>query len=139
MSNQNILKSPPKIDFLKLLEDSQTGIMYMPILQERRYLEYVLLHKINLVAAEIIFSSDNHELAQMQFIEEMHNKELLLWVNAITLDEKTILSGIHDDNHAILQNMHDAWGWLIDRGYDIILTDWPLLFKSYMAKYQSIH
>ncbi|MDR1366083.1 MAG: glycerophosphodiester phosphodiesterase family protein [Holosporales bacterium] len=135
--DQIILKSPPEIEFLKQLEDSQTGIMYMPILRERQQLEHVLLHKINLVAAEIIFSSDDHELAQMQFIEEMHNKGLLLWVNATTLDDKITLSGGHNDNRAIVQNMHDAWGWLVDRGYDIILTDWPLLLKSYITKHQS--
>ncbi|MDR1032210.1 MAG: glycerophosphodiester phosphodiesterase family protein [Holosporales bacterium] len=137
MKDQIILKSPPEIEFLKQLEDSQTGIMYMPIIRRQRHLECVISHKINLAAVEVIFSSDDHELAQAQFIEEMHNRGLLLWVNAIVLNDKTILSGGHDDNRAITQNMHDAWGWLIDRGYDIILTDRPLLFKSYIAKRQS--
>jgi glycerophosphoryl diester phosphodiesterase len=133
MNDQIILKSPPEEEFLKLLEDSQTGIMYMPIIKEWQRLERALLHKINLVIAEIVFSSDDHELAQIQFINEMHNKGLLLWVNAITLNDKTVLSGGHDDNCAIIRNMYDGWGWLIERGFDIIQTDWPMLLKSYIT------
>lgn len=61
----------------------------------------------------------------------MHRKSIKLWVNAITLDNKTILSGGHDDNKSILQNPNDGWGWLIKNGFDIIQTDWPYLLKQY--------
>lgn len=27
-----------------------------------------------------------------------------------------------------------GWGWLADRGYDIIQTDWTLALKTYLEK-----
>jgi glycerophosphoryl diester phosphodiesterase len=135
MDDQIILKSPPKENFLKLLEDSQAKIMYMPIIQKRQHLERALSCKINLIAVEIIFSSDKHELAQTQFIEKIHDKGLLSWVNAITLNDETILSGGHDDNCSIVKDMRDGWRWLIEQGFDIIQTDWPMLLTSYIAGY----
>ena len=30
--------------------------------------------------------------------------------------------------------MDEGWGWLIDRQFDIIQTDWPLQLRDYMAR-----
>jgi glycerophosphoryl diester phosphodiesterase len=141
MRDQIILKSHPKEDYLKLLKDSQTNIMYMPILLEgqleRQHLEHIFWPGINLMAVEVIFQSEKYEFAQQKFIEAMHAKGILLWVNALTLNDNTVLSSGHDDNCAILQNTYDGWGWLIDRGFDIISTDWPMLLKSYAREFEN--
>ena len=64
----------------------------------------------------------------------MLRQQKKLWFNAINLYYTIKLTAGHDDNSAILSGMDEAWGWLLDKGYDIIQTDWPLLLKNYIEK-----
>ena len=106
--------------------------MYLPILRDPAVLDRVRHYKVNLYGAEVIFETEDHVFCSGEFIEGMHRDQKKLWVNAITLDDTTKLTAGHDDNSAILQDMDQAWGWLVDKGYDIIQTDWPLLLKTYI-------
>ena len=58
----------------------------------------------------------------------------MAWVNAITLNDKTILSGKLDDNKAIAHGFEENWGKLIDMGFDIIQTDWPGLLYHFVKE-----
>lgn len=73
-------------------------------------------------------------LHQMDLLGIMHNNGKVLWVNALTLNDTTKLSGGHDDDTAILKNMEEGWGWLLDKKFDMIQTDWPLLFRNFMNR-----
>ncbi len=134
MYDQIILKSPPKTEFLKMLEDYRARIMYMPIINQSKQIDLTLSYKTNIVAVEVLFDSDGSELAQKEFIEKIHERNLFLWVNAIRLNDKLLLSGGHDDNQAIINSMDNSWGWLIKQGFDIIQTDWVALLKQYIRR-----
>ena len=54
-------------------------------------------------------------------------------MNAITLNDEIILSGLLDDNNAIKIGFDETWGKLIDMGFEIIQTDWPALLKGYIS------
>lgn len=133
MDDQIIIKSHPKREELRILEDSKAGFMYLPIARTPELLKLVDEFKVNVIGAEVIFETEDHLFASEEFIDAMHKKKSRLWVNAITLNDTTKLTAGHDDNHAILKNMEEGWGWLINRGYDMIQTDWPLLLKNYIA------
>jgi len=134
MYDQIILKSHPVKEELEVLEAEGAKLMYLPILREPEKLELVEQYRVNLYGAEVIFETEEHVFASEEYIEQMHRKGRKLWVNAITLDDRTKLTAGHDDNSAILEGMDGAWGWLLEKGYDIIQTDWPLLLKNYMEK-----
>ena len=67
-----------------------------------------------------------------------HAKKLLTWVNTITLDDDHVLSGMLDDFRAITVSEQDTWGRLIDMGFDILHTDWPMLLRGFVEEYVSI-
>ena len=38
----------------------------------------------------------------------------------------------HSDDTSIAEDPESGWGWLADRGYDIIQTDWALAMRLYL-------
>ncbi|MCI9589700.1 MAG: hypothetical protein HFG42_03980 [Lachnospiraceae bacterium] len=117
---------------LKLLEELARDMMFLPIVRTLEQIELVNRYHINTIGAEVIFETDDHLFASDEFIGKMHGAGKLLWVNALTLNDTTRLSGGHDDNTAILKNMEEGWGWLLDKKFDMIQTDWPLLLRNYI-------
>ena len=64
----------------------------------------------------------------------MHRDGKLVWVNSIIFDYKVQLSAGHSDDTALTESMELGWGWLADRGYDLIQTDWPLMLIEFLKK-----
>ena len=67
-----------------------------------------------------------------EYIESHHKKGRLLWCNAIVYNYKTVLSAGHTDDVAVLGDPDKGWGWIVDRGFDMIQTDWTLLLRNYL-------
>ncbi len=132
MQEQVIFKCDPKPVWLTALQEIAPDIMYMPVIRSAEELAIVRQYNVNLIGVEILFGMDEHALASEAFITQCHADNLLLWVNAITLDDDTLLCARHDDNVSLLNNRELGWGWLIDRGFDIIQTDWVSLLAQYL-------
>lgn len=134
MEDQIILKSPATQEQLEILEQEGSRLMYLPIMRDPAIYDRVQKYKVNCYGAEVIFEQEESLFTTDEYITKMHAQGKKLWVNAITLNDTTKLTAGHDDNNAILNDMDNAWGWLIDKGYDIIQTDWPLLLKNYIEQ-----
>ncbi|GLC83316.1 glycerophosphodiester phosphodiesterase family protein [Lacrimispora brassicae] len=132
MKDQILLKSGVEEDLLKELEESGTGIMYMPIMKRLEEWDTIKKYNINVAAAELIFTDLESEFLSPGFMEQLKEAGIVPWVNAITLDDDTILSGLLDDNNAIKTGYEETWGKLMDFGFEIIQTDWPALLKGYI-------
>lgn len=74
------------------------------------------------------FETDTEPL--VSFLNEISNSKNGIWVHSISLDDAS-RTGNHDDNLAVT-NPDAAWGWLIEKGVDIIQTDRPLLLIQYL-------
>lgn len=132
MDSQILLKSGVEDEYLQQLEDSGAGFMYMPIVRTAEEWEKVCGYDINLAAAELLFKNIEDPLADRRFIHDLREQGIIPWVNAITLNDKDVLSGGLDDNHAIADGFDENWGQLIDMGFQIIQTDWPALLRNYI-------
>jgi len=132
MADQIILKSHIDEKLLKTLQDSNSHLMYMPIVDTKEKMDLVMKYQLNLIAAELIFRDLHSPLIKKEHMQQLKSKGILTWVNAITLSDDIILSAGLDDNKAIIENEDENWGKLIDRGFDIIQTDRPLLLKQYV-------
>ena len=88
---------------------------------------------INMVGVEAIAKSADAELFDPANIQWMKDQGLYVWINAITLSdhEKHILCAGFDDNRAIMEGPEGAWGVLMDRGYNVLQTDWPTQLSQY--------
>lgn len=132
--NQILLKAPAKEELLVQLRDSQLDVMFMPIVKTAEELEMVLSFEgINIVALELIFTDLQSELIEPETMERIRQHNMLTWVNALRLNDTTVLSALLDDDAAILDG-GKSWGQLVDLGFDIIQTDWPLLLHNYLVE-----
>ena len=139
MAEQILMKTPAKLEFAKIMEELAPNIMYMPILKEKDEFSYIIENmNLNFVGSELVFKTENSPLAQDEYIEKEHKKGRLLWGNTILYSYKAQLSGGHTDDIAVTGNPDYGWGWLIDKGFDIIQTDWVLPLHHYITTKNSL-
>ena len=86
------------------------------------------------VGVEALFAQDDSPIADPAYIEQMHKRGLIMWANGIIYNYKDVLAANHSDDISVSENEDLGWGWLLDRGFDIIQTDWPLALDLYLRK-----
>lgn len=127
LRDQVIVKTSAQEKWFKMVEEIASDLPYMPIISEIDECTDLLREmNINLVGAEVLFRTEQSPTAQPEYIEAMHRKGLLLWANAIVYNYTAVLAAGHSDDISMTKDPHLGWGWLADRGYDIIQTDWTL-------------
>ncbi len=135
MVDQMLVKSKMSPKVIKVLEDLAPELPFMPIVKEEHPShEELLKRNVNYVGVEALFKKDNSQLASADFIERMHRDNTLVWVNSIIYDYKEQLSGEHSDDTALTVSRDLGWGWLADRGFDFIQTDWPMMLIDYLKQ-----
>ena len=133
VEEQVIVKSGFSEKALKQLQEHAPDLMYMPIIRDRDDVTQRLLDGgVRCIGAEVLFREESAPVASDAYIEAMHQKGLLLFVNAIVYDYKEVLSAGHTDDVSVAGEPEKGWGWLLDKGFDIIQTDWCGMVKSYM-------
>jgi glycerophosphoryl diester phosphodiesterase len=135
MQDQIVVKSSPSEQVFALMEEMAPELSYMPIVQGTHPLhEQLMKRSFNYIGAEVIFKTDDDEVASPAFIEKMHRDNKLLWVNAIIYNYKEQLTAGHSDDTAICTDPELGWGWLARRGFDMIQTDWTGMLISYLKQ-----
>lgn len=133
MADQILLKSYPHMKYLKKLEVLAPRYMYMPIINEKDECSNILERmQINYIGAELVFASEQSPIMQEDYLYKMKKKGRLLWGNAIVYSYKVLLSAGHNDDLSLEGNPDEGWGWLVDKGFDIIQTDWPNMLNIYL-------
>lgn len=135
MTEQMLVKSSVSEEVLSVLEALAPELPFMPIVKEEHPMHFELMSRnINYVGVEVLFREENSPLAGEEFIGQMHDDGKLVWVNSIIYNVKKQLSGGHSDDTAFTESMEYGWGWLVDRGFDLIQTDWPLMLIRYLKE-----
>lgn len=133
MEDQILLKAPADLKYAKVMEELAPDMMFMPICKEEDLVTEALQRmNVNFVGVETVFARDDSPLASAQYIESHHRSGRLLWCNAILYNCKAPLSGGHTDDVAVTGDPDTGWGWIMDRGFDIIQTDWSLPLRQYI-------
>lgn len=133
MQDQILVKSKLSKGVLSVLEQIAPDLAFMPIAAEEHPQHAELMRKnINYVGVEILFSSEQSAVAAPSFTKQMHSDGKLVWVNSIIYDHKEQLTAGHSDDSALCDSMEYGWGWLADRDFDIIQTDWPSLLVEFL-------
>ncbi len=135
MTEQCLVKSKPSKKVFDFLENTAPDIPFIPILEEKADCHGELMkRKLNYIGAEVVFGDDKSFLASDEFIGMMHRDNKLVWVNSIIFDHRKQLAGGHSDDTALTENEDKGWGWLADKGFDFIQTDWPMMLIDYLKK-----
>lgn len=133
VEKQVIVKTALKDKYLKPLKECAADFMFMPIVRDEDTVTDMLrAESINCVGAEVLFEKDTAPVASREYIETMHKKGMVLFANAIVYNYKEVLSAGHNDDISVAGEPERGWGWLIDRKYDIIQTDWCGALKHFM-------
>ena len=135
---QAVIKTPVKDEYLEFFNSCPEKYMYMPIVYNMDEVRKVLSYPdINLVGMELIAVTPEDELFQQENVEWIQQQGLYVWVNVITLSslDKHRLYGGLDDDTALLDNPDNSWGVLLQRGIDILQTDWPMQLSRYRDAY----
>lgn len=135
MRNQILLKNAPDDVSLKAVETFAHGYMFMPIYMENdTKSEIIEKMNINYVGAELVFATEDSPIAQDEYIQKMHDAGRILWGNSLEYNHTIPLAAGHSDNLSLIENPDKGWGWLIDKGFDIIQTDWAPQCNAYVRE-----
>lgn len=135
MQEQVLVKSGLSDNVLNVLEELAPELAFMPIV-DRVHPRHEELKKrnINYVGAEVLFRADEDEVCSERFIDMMHKDGKLVWVNSIIYNKNDQIAAGHSDDTALTESMEKGWGWLADKGFDIIQTDWPLMLINFLKE-----
>ena len=107
----------------------------MPMVRERHEgHESLLKRNINYVGVEALFSREDAEVADPTWIEAVRKDNILLWGNTIVYNMRDCISAGHNDDIALTRSEDAGWGWMADRGFDLIQTDWPMMLIDYLKR-----
>jgi len=135
MIDQIVVKSSPKKEYLDIIEEYAPDVCYLPILsQDGGIHEEMMSRNINYVGAEVVFADETQDIGTVDFIEKLHADGKLVWANAIIYNYKKQLAAGHSDDTSFTVSPDYGWGWLADRGYDIIQTDWTQAMAVYLEQ-----
>ena len=136
MADQVIIKAAPKQEFLSLIRRYAQDMPFMPVVFSDNGLHDMLVkdRSIRYAGAEVIFSGEDSEFCRPEYIEKLHKDGCAIWVNPIIYDYHQQLTAGHTDDIAVSEDEDYGWGWLIDRGYDILQSDFPLQLKTYIRQ-----
>ena len=133
MRDQILLKSAPEPELLKEVEAIAPEYMYLPIYMEQdTATERIRRMNINFVGAELVFKTEDSPVAAEEYIDSMRRRGLVLWGNSLLYDEKVPLDGGHSDDISILGHPEEGWGWLAEKGFGIIQTDWAVQCRMWL-------
>ena len=135
MLDQILVKSHLSEQVLRVLEEVAPELPFMPIVKEAHpQHEELLKRNINYVGVEVLFEKDDSYLATDAFAEQMHKDGQLVWCNTIVYNYKSQLSGGHSDDSALSESVEYGWGWIGDRSFDLIQTDWPMMLINFLKE-----
>lgn len=133
IEEQILIKAPAKMKFAEEMEALAPDMMFMPIYKEQDTMTEALEKmNINFIGAELVFAKEDSLLAQDSYIKSHHDKGRLLWCNPILYYYKAQLTAGHNDDVAIMSDPEFSWGWLVDKQFDILQTDWILPMRQFL-------
>lgn len=132
-----VLKSPPKREYLQILNNHPIKYLYFPIITDLEQLKVLAeFPDLNIVGLEIIETTPNLDLINSPILGKYRQGEYMLLANSIKLNSKTKLFSGLDDNLALLDGPKVSWGKILKTGINAIQTDWPDVLYRYRCSQQ---
>lgn len=135
MQDQVLLKTDMKPQSIDAIEKYAPDMPLMPMVwTEDHCLELFAGRNLRYVGSECLFAKESDPIASEEYIEKMHKAGKTVWANGIVYNYRSVLSGGHTDDISLIEDPEKGWGWLADRGFDIIQTDWILHCDIFLKK-----
>lgn len=121
-----------------ILESLDTDIMYMPMIccygtdTPSTYDIMLNLSSYNtrVRSAEIVFDDDTHPVMGSEFVNNMRKRGIRFFVNTMS---DSLCGGHGEPSNG--EDPAESWGWLFERGVNMIQTDEPQALVDYVATF----
>lgn len=134
VERQVIVKTPVDEPYIAAVEKYAPDLMFMALAWHKDDItEKLLKRNINYIGIEALFDQESDEICSREYIDKMHDKGFLVWVNSIVYNESDVISAGHTDDSAFAVSPEHGWGWIADIGADFMQTDWLSDAKAYFA------
>ena len=135
MQDQVLVKTMVSEENFSRVEEVAWDMPYMVVAWDRDdFTEDLLRRNMRYVGVEALFASEDMPICQEAYVRGMADRGMVMWANAIVYDYNTVLTAGHTDDIAVSADPDYGWGWLVDRGFNIIQTDWPQAMKQYLTR-----
>ena len=135
VEKQVIVKTPVEEEALNQVERYAPDLMYCAVAWHKDAISEKLLKRdISYIGIEALFDREEDDIISDAYIQWLHDRGLLMWVNAIVYNEREIISALHTDDAAVTGNADFGWGWLVRKNVDFIQNDWLASLKKYLEK-----
>ncbi|MBE6580740.1 MAG: glycerophosphodiester phosphodiesterase family protein [Ruminococcaceae bacterium] len=134
MADQMVVKAKPKKEMLDIVEEFCADMPYMAIISDEKELELLKGRRLNFVGSEVLFREDTARVASAEFIKERHDKGEIVWCNSIVYNYRTVIAADRTDDRAMCGDPEGSWGWIADRGFDLMQTDMVLEAALFLEK-----
>lgn len=133
MEDQVLIKTADKPQYLDAVEEYAPDLYFMTVARDvDKTYEQMATRNINYVGTEVLFEKEDAPVASKEYIDMMHKNGKIVWVNALVYNYKDVLAAYHNDDVSMIEDPAKGWGWLADRGFDLIQTDFLLPCKQYL-------
>jgi glycerophosphoryl diester phosphodiesterase len=129
-----LLKSPPRDVHLRALAAHPKPFLYFPIVRtQEEFARVVAVPGVNLIGAELLAAEEGDDFAAPEAVAEIATRYPLVVLNALNLENGSVLYLGADDNTSVIEDPDRGWGRLVDVGASAIQTDWPHLLRDYLS------
>lgn len=135
MEQEVMCKIPGRPEYYQACAQLAPDLPILPVIKKADDFTGTELERaIRQIGVEVIFAVETDPVASDHYIQMIHRRDQLLWVNSIVYNRRDILSAGHTDDVAAAGDPDAGWGWLVDKEFDIIQTDWTAQLRSYLAQ-----
>lgn len=109
--------------------------LFVPMVKDPKTFSTVerLKKTARIPALEILPEAPSDEIFQKKSFDWLHSHGYKIWCNSLSLAKRLVYGAGYDDLKAIRYGGDSSWGVLVEKGVDIIQTDWPYEAKRYLA------
>ena len=135
MQDQVLIKTDASEKWFRVVEETAPDLPYLTIAHDMDEVTETLLRRpLRYAGIEAIFTEDSAPIAAPDYLAGMRKLGLFTWANAIVYDDQVLLTAGHTDDLSVAGQMADGWGWLAERGFSILQTDWPMALSQYLRE-----
>ena len=129
MDDQLFIKVPATTSALGRLERMQPRARTIPIVKSVDVLPRIFGSSLRVPVIELIGMNPADKQLSVETIDMLHDDGYRIMANAEVVGKP--LFGGYDDEVSIFEDPESGWGKLVERGVDLIQTDFPWLLKAY--------
>lgn len=135
MEDQVLVKTGYDPKILDALEECAPDIPYMVVTGGGLDIhEKMMGRKLRYVGIETLFSREDAPGASAELVDRLHADGKIVWVNSIVFDYHVDMTAGHNDDISMTEDPELGWGWLADRGFDLIQTDFIYQCRDFLEK-----